>query len=59
MCITSGMLAKYEQLQGATKNPFIDPDGCRAYVDLKAITFRKTLAEQQAEKALESPKSQR
>lgn len=53
-----GMLAKYEQLQGATKNPFIDPDGYRAYVESKEMAFRTTLAEQQAEKALESPKSQ-
>ncbi len=53
-----GMLAKYEQLQGATKNPFIDPDGYRAYVELKEIALRKTLTEQHAEKVLESPKSQ-
>jgi len=43
-----GMLAKHELLQqkdGA--NPFIDPAGYRAYVELKEQTFRKTLAEQQ------------
>jgi metallo-beta-lactamase class B len=42
-----GMLAKYERLQG-DKNPFIDPAGYRAYVDLKEKAFRRTLAEQQS-----------
>jgi len=45
-----GMLAKYDRLTGAggdaSKNPFIDPEGYRAYVDLKEKAFRKTLAEQ-------------
>jgi metallo-beta-lactamase class B len=44
-----GMLAKYERLQ-ADKNPFVDPDGYRAYVDLKEKAFRRTLAEQKAAK---------
>lgn len=35
-----GMDAKYEMLKGAKQNPFIDPDGYRAYVDLKAKAFR-------------------
>ena len=42
-----GMLAKYERLKGAEKNPFIDPEGYRAYVELKAKAFRKTLGEQE------------
>ena len=45
-----GMLAKYERLKGAEKNPFIDPEGYRAYVELKAKAFRKTLGEQQEKK---------
>ncbi len=46
-----GMLAKYERLKGADQNPFIDPDGYRAYVELKEKAFRKTLAEQLEKKS--------
>ena len=46
-----GMLAKYERLKDAQKNPFIDPDGYRAYVELKEKAFRKTLSEQQESKS--------
>ncbi len=46
-----GMLAKYERLKDAEKNPFFDPEGYRAYVELKEKAFRKTLAEQQAPKS--------
>lgn len=42
-----GMLAKHERL-GGDKNPFVDPDGYRAYIELKEKAFRKTLAEQRA-----------
>jgi metallo-beta-lactamase class B len=42
-----GMLAKHQRLDQST-NPFIDPEGYKAYVDLKEKTFRKTLAEQSA-----------
>ncbi len=42
-----GMLAKHERLKGATANPFIDPDGYRAYVTLKKKTFEMKLKEQQ------------
>lgn len=41
-----GMLAKYERLKDAEKNPFRDPDGYRDYVELKEKAYRKTLAEQ-------------
>ncbi len=41
-----GMIAKHERLKDAEKNPFIDPDGYRGYVELKQKAFRKTLAEQ-------------
>jgi len=44
-----GMLAKYEtsQTNGARiSNPFVDPEGYKAYVDLKEKAFRKTLADQ-------------
>lgn len=41
-----GMLAKYERLKAGNKNPFIDGEGYRAYVELKDKAFRATLAEQ-------------
>ncbi len=41
-----GMLAKHARLKGADKNPFIDPQGYRDYVELKEKAFRKTLKEQ-------------
>ncbi len=41
-----GMIAKHERLKGADKNPFVDADGYRAYVELKEKAFQKTLAEQ-------------
>ena len=46
-----GMLAKFDRLKGADKNPFIDPEGYRAYVELKEKAFRKTLAEQADKKS--------
>jgi metallo-beta-lactamase class B len=45
-----GMLAKYERVKETEKNPFLDPDGYRAYVELKEKAFRKTLGEQQTAK---------
>jgi metallo-beta-lactamase class B len=39
------MLAKHERLGGGL-NPFVDPGGYKAYVDLKEKAFRQTLAEQ-------------
>lgn len=47
------MLDKYERLKTVAaeeKNPFVDPEGYRAYVDLKEKAFQKTLAEQRAAK---------
>ena len=46
-----GMLAKYERLKDVEKNPFVDPEGYRAYVELKEKAYRKTFAEQQATKS--------
>ena len=46
-----GMLAKHERLKVATKNPFLDSDGYRDYVELKEKAFRKTLGEQQTPKS--------
>jgi metallo-beta-lactamase class B len=40
------MVAKYEQLKTAKRNPFIDPEGYRAYVEERERAFRKVLAEQ-------------
>jgi metallo-beta-lactamase class B len=45
------MLAKHERLKSSDKNPFLDPDGYRTYVELKEKAFRKTLAEQQQPQA--------
>jgi arylsulfatase len=47
-----GMIDKYQRLkQGAEKNPFIDPEGYRAYVTQKEQAFRDTLVRQQAVQA--------
>ncbi len=47
-----GMIEKYQRAKnGAEKNPFVDPEGYRAYVALKEKAFRDTLAAQQAEQA--------
>jgi metallo-beta-lactamase class B len=44
-----GMHAKHERLEKKDAgNPFIDPQGYKAYVELKEAAFRKNLAEQQA-----------
>lgn len=40
-----GMDVKYEKIKKATQNPFIDPDGYKAYVELKAKTFRTLLGQ--------------
>jgi metallo-beta-lactamase class B len=42
-----GMIEKYERLKaGGAGNPFVDPEGYRAYVDLKENAFRSSLAQQ-------------
>jgi metallo-beta-lactamase class B len=43
-----GMTAKYDRFAGSS-NPFIDPKGYQAYVDLKEKAFRRTLAEQRSQ----------
>jgi len=43
-----GMEAKYAKLTAGGANPFIDPDGYRAYVDERERTFRAELAKQTA-----------
>ena len=40
-----GLDAKYPQIKGAKQNPFIDPEGYKAYVELKSKAFRTQLAE--------------
>jgi len=42
-----GMKAKYEKMKAGGPNPFIDPDGYRAYVAEREDTFRKEWARQQ------------
>lgn len=51
-----GLPAKYERLKAAKAgdgNPFVDPEGYRAYVDLKEKAFRTNLAEQSAKEKQE------
>jgi metallo-beta-lactamase class B len=47
-----GMVGKYERSQkGGGANPFVDPEGYRAYVRQKEEAFRATLAAQRRERA--------
>jgi metallo-beta-lactamase class B len=47
-----GMIPKYEKAKaGSPTNPFIDPEGYRAFVELKEKAFRDTLDAQRATKA--------
>lgn len=48
-----GMIEKHARTKknGAETNPFIDPEGYRAYVDLKQKAFEATLAAQRAKSA--------
>jgi metallo-beta-lactamase class B len=43
-----GLEAKYAKLKPDAPNPFIDPDGYKAYIANREAAFRKKLAEQQA-----------
>jgi metallo-beta-lactamase class B len=43
-----GMDAKYAKLTAGGPNPFIDPDGYKAYIANREAAFRKKLAEQEA-----------
>jgi metallo-beta-lactamase class B len=55
-----GMIEKYERARaqsGAKTNPFVDPEGYRAYIELKEQAFRATLAEQQKKGAKPPPPS--
>jgi metallo-beta-lactamase class B len=42
-----GLKAKYEKMKSGGSNPFIDPDGYKAYVAEREATFRKEWARQQ------------
>lgn len=42
-----GLKAKYEKMKSGGANPFIDPDGYRAYVAEREATFRKEWERQQ------------
>jgi metallo-beta-lactamase class B len=44
------MHAKYAKLQQGGPNPFIDPAGYKAHIDLQEKNFREKLAEQQGKK---------
>ncbi len=53
-----GMIAKYDRLKTrANSNPFVDPEGYRAYVAQKEEAFRKTLTEQRAKHLDPKPSS--
>jgi metallo-beta-lactamase class B len=42
-----GMEAKFQRLEAdKSKNPFVDPQGYRAYIDEREANFHKVLAEQ-------------
>jgi metallo-beta-lactamase class B len=43
-----GMEEKYARIKGGAANPFIDPDGYKAYVTEREQAFRAELAKQQA-----------
>ena len=43
-----GMEAKYQKMKAGGPNPFIDPEGYRAYVAERQTNFEKTLTKQQA-----------
>ena len=46
-----GMVTKYERSQrGDGRNPFVDPEGYRAYMAQKEQAFRATLAAQRGSK---------
>ncbi len=50
-----GMLAKYEKLKAGAANPFIDPEGYKAYVAEREDTFRKEWMRQQANPGSPAP----
>ncbi|MGI8989066.1 MAG: subclass B3 metallo-beta-lactamase [Bryobacteraceae bacterium] len=43
-----GLKAKYQKMKDGGKNPFIDPDGYRAYIAEREATFRKEWERQKA-----------
>ena len=53
-----GMVEKYERAQKGTeaKNPFVDPEGYRAFVTKKERAFRDELAAQRQKKPAEPAK---
>ena len=50
-----GLKAKYEKMKAGGPNPFIDPDGYRAYVAEREATFRKEWARQQQNPGTPAP----
>jgi metallo-beta-lactamase class B len=42
-----GLQAKYEKMKAGASNPFIDPDGYKAYVAEREATFQKEWQRQQ------------
>jgi metallo-beta-lactamase class B len=50
-----GLKAKYEKMKAGGPNPFIDPDGYRAYVAEREATFRKEWARQQQSPGTPAP----
>lgn len=52
-----GMLAKYEKMKAGGPNPFIDPEGYRAYVAERDATFRKEWERQKQNPGSPAPKN--
>lgn len=46
-----GMLAKLDRVKTDANNPFLDPEGYKAYVELKEKAFRAKLEDQKAKEA--------
>ena len=51
-----GMLAKYEKLKAGAANPFIDPDGYKAYVAEREAAFRKEWERQKQNPGTPAPR---
>jgi metallo-beta-lactamase class B len=50
-----GLKAKYEKMKAGAANPFIDPEGCKAYIAERSDTFQKEWARQKANPGSPAP----
>ncbi len=51
-----GLIAKYEKMKAGGPNPFIDPDGYRAYVSEREDAFRKEWERQKQNPGAPAPR---